>query len=37
MKKFLYIVESHFWYPVALLYIGVLAFTLGWLLGFALL
>jgi hypothetical protein len=33
MRKLLEIIESHFWYPVALMYLGLMAFALGLLFG----
>ena len=37
MKKLIAIVEHHVWYPVALLYICLMSFALGLLLGFVML
>jgi len=34
MIKLIKIIESHFWYPVALMYLGLIAFALGLLFGF---
>jgi hypothetical protein len=33
MIKLIKIIESHFWYPIALMYICLMAFALGLLLG----
>jgi hypothetical protein len=33
MNRLLQIIESHFWYPVALMYLGLMAFALGLLFG----
>jgi hypothetical protein len=33
MNKLIEIIESHFWYPVALMYLGLIAFSLGLLFG----
>jgi hypothetical protein len=34
MKRLLAIIEHHIWYPVALLYICLMAFAVGMILGF---
>jgi hypothetical protein len=33
MNKLIAIIENHFWYPVALAYLGLMAFALGLLFG----
>jgi len=33
MNRLLQIIESHFWYPIALMYLGLMAFALGLLFG----
>ena len=36
MKQLIEIIEKHFWYPISLLYIGVIGVSLGMLIGFLL-
>lgn len=36
MKWLITIVEDHLWYPITLLYIGVVAFAFGLLIGYLL-